>query len=470
MTQINFLQRLKSIMGEEHLAQHQENLHVLLGKLDIATAALQKLVQTEITGQGETAEQVFKPKRVKYAVKQKSLDTAILEIESWQRLSDPTWFLVLRMADRLLDNELFNSDSLTAKLIPSSLAIRAGVNSATFSSKDIKGLSLPAADIHAMELSEISLSEVRSASIKGTLAGSYILDYIICPNVANYYTVKENIRDLVGRLQHDEPTTFGLLNCKGYATERVQTAHASHTLFTVVFRFPQGFSNPRSLRDYLLNTEGMGSLTYKIKVAQQLATSVFYLHTFRFVHKSIRPETIIVFMNPGTSLPGVYLLGFDNFRKEDGKTTGLGDETLEKNLYRHPLRQGLTPTSDFDMQHDIYSLGICLLEIGLWTSLINYDQVRNKPRPSALLGLPDDSSDTQIGEYLLHSSKEDLVRHAQLLLPERMGSRYTEVVETCLTCLDPGNPEFGDPTEFEDEDGVRIGVRYIEKVSHASSD
>jgi hypothetical protein len=45
-----------------------------------------------------------------------------------------------------------------------------------------------------------------------------------------------------------------------------------------------------------------------------------------------------------------------------------------------------------------------------------------------------------------------------------MGTKYTQVVETCLTCLDPENTDFGDEEEFQDADGILVGVRYIEKV------
>jgi hypothetical protein len=45
-----------------------------------------------------------------------------------------------------------------------------------------------------------------------------------------------------------------------------------------------------------------------------------------------------------------------------------------------------------------------------------------------------------------------------------MGDKYTDIVVTCLTCLDESNTDFGDDSEFEDADGVLIGVRYIEKV------
>jgi len=45
-----------------------------------------------------------------------------------------------------------------------------------------------------------------------------------------------------------------------------------------------------------------------------------------------------------------------------------------------------------------------------------------------------------------------------------MGTKYSKVVETCLTCLDEDNVRFGDEREFQDEDGVAVGVRYIEKI------
>ena len=62
------------------------------------------------------------------------------------------------------------------------------------------------------------------------------------------------------------------------------------------------------------------------------------------------------------------------------------------------------------------------------------------------------------------SVKEYLVPAVQSVLPTRMGTKYAKVVETCLTCLDDGNADFGDEQEFQDADGVLVGVRYIEKV------
>lgn len=46
-----------------------------------------------------------------------------------------------------------------------------------------------------------------------------------------------------------------------------------------------------------------------------------------------------------------------------------------------------------------------------------------------------------------------------------MGEIYADIVTSCLTCLDKDNTGFGDESQFEDEDGILVGVRYIEKAS-----
>jgi hypothetical protein len=194
------------------------------------------------------------------------------------------------------------------------------------------------------------------------------------------------------------------------------------------------------------------------------------------VHKNIRPETILVAncQTSGTA-PLCYLFGFGEFRKEEGKTALLGDDTFEKNIYRHATRQGTHPESDYIMQHDIYSLGVCLLEIGLWHSLVIYDTLllvdcgSSITGPSELLKQHVTLPKEKVKEYLLYSGKDQLIDMANRSLPYKMGTKYADVVVTCLSCLDEGNLGFGDPTELQDKDGIRVGARYIEKVSQIPS-
>jgi hypothetical protein len=119
------------------------------------------------------------------------------------------------------------------------------------------------------------------------------------------------------------------------------------------------------------------------------------------------------------------------------------------------------------MQHDIYSLGVCLLELGLWQSFIDFEPGEldhQAPRPSLALEL----SSENIGFQTTSLLKYHLQSLARRALPRRMGTKYADIVETCLTYLDPVNTDFWDEREFPDADGILVGVRYIEKVGIAS--
>ncbi|GME29047.1 het-s domain protein [Neofusicoccum parvum] len=60
--------------------------------------------------------------------------------------------------------------------------------------------------------------------------------------------------------------------------------------------------------------------------------------------------------------------------------------------------------------------------------------------------------------------KRRLVEMAGAELPGRMGEVYAGVVVACLTCLDADSETFGDLQGLADEDGIIVGVRYIEKI------
>ncbi|KAI4705573.1 hypothetical protein J4E81_000456 [Alternaria sp. BMP 2799] len=159
-----------------------------------------------------------------------------------------------------------------------------------------------------------------------------------------------------------------------------------------------------------------------------------------------------------------FLVGFENFRRDEGWTQRRGDDAPDKNLYRHASRQGFRPRDDYEMRHDIYSLGVCLLEIGLWGSFVEYDPATSARSLSRLLTTPSGKDKEVASTALRDPTKDVFIALARYRLPGSMGDMYAEVVETCLTCLDSGNLDFGDEEAFEDEDGIRVGARYIEKV------
>lgn len=149
----------------------------------------------------------------------------------------------------------------------------------------------------------------------------------------------------------------------------------------------------------------------------------------------------------------------------------------------------------YQMQHDIYSLGVVLLEIGLWTSFVVYDVHVDSPMPpsaarNSILGPTNSTVEIATPKVAGKSkvaagTKATLEQLAEKELPLRLGRKYTDIVLLCLRVLDVGSDdEDGDDAEgfgvgieekqrsfnssesqsMMDEDGLVIGVRYIENV------
>ena len=190
--------------------------------------------------------------------------------------------------------------------------------------------------------------------------------------------IMRGVRELAQVLRTVDPARFGLLSCHGVNkvdkadTGTVGKARSEKRLahLEFVFDVPQHLIKPRSLCDILLSPNPQAPLNELLVQAKSLARSVFFIHTARFVHKNIRPENILVFEDATHETGKLYLVGFEKFRADREHSMKFGDGLWECGLYRHPERQGSQPEKYFVMQHDIYSLGVILLEIGLRISFI----------------------------------------------------------------------------------------------------
>ncbi|KAI1736139.1 hypothetical protein F4680DRAFT_433538 [Xylaria scruposa] len=465
--QLEFMQRVAGSMDEYHKQINEKIIEILQSKLKVVISKLERVLRmpnrdSDTNSTQENSETVT-PRRWKYTLLKESIDEAIRELEAWQREADPSWYLLLKISNSQIDQALARDNNDTITLFPTISTIRAGLRDAN--SNEIPGIFLPSNELQKMAITGIPFCDARVATRVSTRKGPQrlLLTQVEGPPEAKTHAVKRDLRDLARKLSHDSPRTFGLLSCKGVveqvdaATPRTQP----RVTFTMVFRTPTDLLDPRSLRgDLISGTERM-ALSDKFDVARQIATSITYVHTFGFVHKDVRPETVIIFTDPrAASPPAVFLVGFGSSRKDDGKTYRVGDNNWEKNLYRHPSRQGDRPDEEYAMQHDIYSLGVVLLEVGLGKSFVDYDKEGIRPISLQGIGAPNNNTSS----WQPGALKNHLVRLAANDLPRYMGQRYAAVVKTCLTCLDPDNTDFGDEQEFLDKDGVLVGVRYIEKV------
>lgn len=448
---------------DEQLREHQNSvLQVLHEKLQKAISKLSSLIRVreEITAPGKPNARV-EVKRLKYAMYAKaSLDGIIDDLGKWQAMFDPSWFILARIAGSVIDHQLTTEKAAESKAVSTVMQMRQahsvhGKGSASSSSVFLR------ADYAIRKPEPIRYS---SASAGFNSDQRVIIDHIPVGEQTDLNAATTDVRDLARVLSKVDPGLFGLLCCQGVIKVRDHGTEMT-TGFDFIYPIPPGLgqTDPLSLRSLLFDRSINYPLNERLHLAVSLARSIVFLHSSRIVHKSISPENIIVLQSSSDSLGPPFLVGFERFRFDNGRTYMSGDCRWEKNFYRHPRRQGLHPEELYSMQHDIYSLGICLLEIGLWSSFVTYsgDQQSITPGPelpiSHLIGIEDH-------RMAAAKIKAILAEVAQSRLPGLMGKIYTDIVVTCLTCLDKDNIGFGDETEFQDEDGILVGVRYIEKV------
>ncbi|KAH7125149.1 hypothetical protein B0J11DRAFT_298962 [Dendryphion nanum] len=462
--QIKFLREIWQSLSEEHQNEQGRALHVLVNKLHSSIAQMNRVLKTKKGGNDDVAKGNIT--RWKYILIKDKMDKTIQDLEFWQTVFDPSWFLMLRIADSAIDHELMTENTLsrstplsTAKAVRQSIKPESTAKVSIFLPKD--GL----ADAYYERIPFCSARLVFRPSHGGSINSTraFVVDSIPCLPDISADNLTQDVRDLARKLAAADPSTFGLLQC--YGVVKISNPQLRNlTAFDFIFKIPKEIKSPRSLRQVLITADKSTSLSDRVSMAQQLARSVSYVHTYGIVHKGIRPENVLVFRKENSTSFSTFLLGFERFRAISGHTFRAGDCVWQKELYRHPQRQGIRPEEAYRMQHDIYSLGVCLLEIGLWESFLAFSQEDQEPTASTIFHKLRvvDANGMQKPSVI----KSALVHTAETDLPRYMGNIYTSVVVNCLTCLDETNADFGDPAEFEDEDGIAVGVRYIEKILH----
>lgn len=162
----------------------------------------------------------------------------------------------------------------------------------------------------------------------------------------------------------------------------------------------------------------------RFSIAYTLSLTLLNIHASGWLHKNIWSRGIVIFpsaepLSHTRSLRVLpYLTGWGLARPITGETDLAANSDVEANFYRHPIRQGY-PSAPFKIEHDIYSLGVVLLEIGLWKTVGSI--FRKQIDKAALQGqLPPPQKIT-----------EALVEKAAGI-PSEMGDSYAASVVRCL--------------------------------------
>lgn len=437
-------------------------------------------------------------RRLRYVFEKSSLYQIVDEIEKWQARYDPTWFIIMQKPITAIDDNLSGEEKKpSSKSIPIILAAK-GIRDAVRAANDDEIYDPIWIDHLALEPSTIPHSTVQLSSSTGDTKEKVLVDVMVSHAEASAMQTEKAVRNLAHVLAQVDPATFGLLKCQGVMKHNGGgnlAVSPSTPSFKFIFSIPPKLTEPRSLRDVLLSTARY-PLDEKIELAKKLVNSVLFVHTTHFVHKNIRPETIIAFRNGHSAIGAPFLVGFEQFRGEGDRTYRVGDGKWEHNLCtstflsfflrpwtfaltisadRHPSRQGTHPEVDYEMRHDIYSLGVVLLEIGLWTSFVVFDRNEkpclSRPHPILKSLVVSGARDTQQCAY---ENKQALELLAARELPSRLGKRYTRAVMQCLQCLDSEQDADADGPSLHretvahaDQGDFTIGVRYIENIIEA---
>ena len=265
--------------------------------------------------------------------------------------------------------------------------------------------------------------------------------------------------------QHSFEPVFHTFRCLGYQEE--QDSDDISLVFDIPPTHSLGIPRAQLLREtYTLRTlieqKVRIPLEDRFKIAVALSHTVLNLHSSGWVHKNIWPENVVLFPSnllgkydgPGDSSSATYLpflRGFEYSRLSSSPSDLIDPSDMINNLYRHPERQG-SPGNTFTKKHDIYALGVVLLDLGIGKSVEQrYQKKLNSFRATGTFPQP-------LGIYT------DLVEFAKKELPTRMGSRYTEAVRKCL------EDDFGIKTDDKQQTqlGLAVQAQVVDVLSEGS--
>jgi serine/threonine protein kinase len=249
-----------------------------------------------------------------------------------------------------------------------------------------------------------------------------------------------------------DPGKFHVLDCLGL----VEYPEKIGIIFKIPFESHDQF-RCQTLNSLLLNEPNLltQKLGNRISLATSLAWSLSRFHMARWVHKNFTSDNILLFQDMtkisegehGYSWNCPYLVGFDLARVNIGDSGPLFFKPLEwrQRAYIHPdrLRNNGSPEVfvRFTKRHDIYSLGVVLLELG-------------RARPFTMEQPPSSANYSQLRPANLWQT----YRAEASQLSQTMGDIYAEVT---LRCLDG---DFGFDPSGDDEENTYLMKQFIVRV------
>ncbi|KAM6513272.1 hypothetical protein FALCPG4_015715 [Fusarium falciforme] len=222
------------------------------------------------------------------------------------------------------------------------------------------------------------------------------------------------LTSVVGLL-HAESTAKipGSLHCRGIFHDPSEPA------FGVVYDLPLQGTQPVTLHGLLSAARSpyRPLLEYRFQLAFDICQCIYTFHKVGWLHRNLHSMNVLFFPPKGAKnaewAKEPRILGFAGSRENqlDAVTLGPDDKTQLRN-YQHP--EYLAHKERYREEFDYYSVGMLLLEIGLWSPL---------------------SKITESGRFQGVSNeqfKNEVIRNRVPQLSIFMGTRYMEATRTCL--------------------------------------
>lgn len=296
-------------------------------------------------------------------------------------------------------------------------------------------------------------------------------------------SVKKDLRVLAQKLSGSQARS-GILPIVGFRDEFDGQAGAFQLVFHV--QDPQYAKSLVTLKALYSEELPMPSLNYRVELCHQLSESILQIQTIDLVHKNVRPENIIL-SRDGALLSAMarpkehlFLKGWQYARHVDpnnSRTYLRPETTVPRRIYQHPERQ-LLPQSEarYCMGHDVYSLGVCMLEILTWTPLlVEPEEGLEIDRPALSLSpsyiqaykqlghASQDEDDVQVLTKFPTKIQETLIEMAKTLVPAAAGLKMSGMIVRCLKCLDDDGEE-DYYIETKDRDKKAVSMHFVDGV------
>lgn len=181
----------------------------------------------------------------------------------------------------------------------------------------------------------------------------------------------------------------------------------------------------------------------RFAIAHTVASILFDIFASGWVHKNISSRTILLLENYRP-----YLVGWGAARRVIDDTVLANDIGLESNIFRHPERYG-KPEVKFNNKHDIYALGVVLLEIGIWNTMSSCFE----PHIQA-----SEKKGGELPEFKRVRAKLEKLAIGEGQLRQDMGEQYVKIVQKCLFWTNELN------LEDDDEQQTKLSIKFRKTV------